>query len=92
MTHLESDKVTVNKTPEEIFNFLTDFNNFERLMPEQVTDWSSTKDECTFTVKGMATLGMKIKEAVPNSSIIIQDSGKAPFGFFLNSSIGSILI
>ena len=87
MTHLASDKVIVDKTPEELFNFLSDFNNFGHLMPEQISDWKSTRDECSFTIKGMASLGMHIKERTPHSSIVIEDSGKSPFRFLLRCSI-----
>jgi carbon monoxide dehydrogenase subunit G len=83
MTRLESDKVTINKPAAEIYNFLSDFNNFGHLMPEQVSDWKSTADECSFTIKGMASLGMKITEKSPNSFIKIARNGKAPFDFNL---------
>src|SRR5262249_49968806 len=63
------------------------FNNFGKLMPEQVVDWKSTPDECSFTIKGMATLGMRIKERIPTSSVVIEDTGKAPFRFMLRCSI-----
>jgi len=87
MTTLHSDCLTIAKTSKEVFDFLSDFNNFERLMPEQVTDWKSTHDECTFTIAGMATLGMRIKEKIPNSSIIVERNGPAPFDFTLTVSI-----
>ncbi len=87
MTRLESDKVVINKTAKEIFDFLSDFNNFEKMMPEQVTDWKSTTDECTFTIKGMATLGMKIIEKVPNSLVKVTKNGSAPFDFTLSCMI-----
>lgn len=83
MTTIESDKVTVNKSAKEVFEFLSDFNNYQRLMPDQVTDWKSTTDTCSFTIKGMASLGMKMKEKIPNTSIVIEKDGKAPFDFFL---------
>jgi carbon monoxide dehydrogenase subunit G len=87
MTRLQSDKVVVNKTAKEVFEFLSDFNNYKRLMPDQVTDWESTTDECSFTIKGMAALGMKMKEKTPNSSVVIERNGKAPFDFTLTCSI-----
>ncbi len=31
---LESDKVTVQKSQQELFNFLTDVENYEQIMPE----------------------------------------------------------
>src|SRR4051812_5483999 len=78
MTRLESNKVTVDKSAKEVFDFLSDFNNFRKLMPEQVVDWKSTADECTFTIKGMATLGMKIVEKIPDSFIRVVKKGSAP--------------
>lgn len=87
MTRLSSDKVTCPKNPEAIFNFLSDFNNFERLMPEQVTNWESTVDTCSFTIAGMATLGMRIQEKTPFSSIKVTREGKAPFDFNLTCTI-----
>jgi carbon monoxide dehydrogenase subunit G len=83
MTRIESDKAPVNKTPQEIFQFLSNFNNFQKLMPEQVTDWKSNDDECSFTIAGMASLGMKIEEKKPNEYIRVIRHGKAPFDFTL---------
>ncbi len=83
MTKLESDKVEINNSASTIFNYLSDFNNFEKLMPSQVTNWSSTSEECTFTINGMATIGMKIIEKTPFTKITITSHGKVPFEFKL---------
>jgi carbon monoxide dehydrogenase subunit G len=87
LTRLESDIVTVNKPAKEVFDFLSDFNNYKRLMPDQVVDWESTADQCSFTIKGMGTLGMKIKDRIPNTSVVIEKNGKAPFDFLLSANI-----
>ncbi|MBL0065409.1 MAG: SRPBCC family protein [Bacteroidetes bacterium] len=87
MTRIESDKVIVKKTQAEIYNFLSNFNNFQKLMPEQVTNWQSTEEECSFTIAGMASLGMKIIEKTPNSQIKVTRNGKAPFDFNLDCAI-----
>ena len=83
MTRIESDKTAINKSPKEIFEFLSDFNNFKKLMPEQVTNWESTEDECSFTIAGIATLGMKMAEKKPNDYIKVVRNGNAPFDFTL---------
>lgn len=83
MTRIESDKTVVSKSPEEVFSFLSNFNNFEKLMPEQVTNWKSSEDECSFTIAGMASLGMKIIEKQPNKFILVTRNGAAPFDFTL---------
>ncbi len=83
MTKIESEKVEIANSAEKIFNYLGDFNNFEKLMPAQVTNWKSTTDECSFTINGMATIGMKIIEKMPVSKITITSHGKVPFEFKL---------
>ena len=87
MTKLESEKVEVNYSKEVLFNFLSNFNNFQKLMPEQVTNWKSTEDECSFTISGMASIGMKIIEKIPHSEIKIRSNGKVPFHFNLSALI-----
>ena len=87
MTRIEGNAVPINKSAAEVFAFLSDFNNFKSLMPDQVVDWQSTPDECTFTIKGMATLGMKMIEKNPDTLIKITSNGKVPFNFFLSCHI-----
>ena len=86
MTRIESDKHKIDKSSEVIFNFLSDFNNFETLMPDKVVDWKSDSDSCSFTISGLASLGMRITEKTPNTFIKIVDEGKVPFkfDFFVN--------
>ena len=83
LTKLESDKVEIPNSSQNIFNSLSDFRNFEKLMPAQVTNWQATEDECTFTINGMANIGMKIIEKTPSSKISITSNGKVPFEFKL---------
>ncbi|MFM8432015.1 MAG: SRPBCC family protein [Bacteroidota bacterium] len=87
MTRIESEKVMVAKSAKEIYEFLSDFNNFEKLMPEQVTNWNSSTEECSFTVAGMASLGMKLIEKNPFSLIKAGKHGNAPFDFMLSCHI-----
>ena len=89
MTKIESDKVEVNSSAKNVFEFLADFNNFQKLMPAQVTNWTSTENECTFTISGMATIGMKIVDKTPNSVLKISSNGKVPFDFLLTVDIES---
>lgn len=87
LTVIESDKVEVNGSAEKVFNFLADLNNHEKLMPSQVSNWQSSTDECSYTLNGMATIGMKVTEKTPNSKIIIGSHGKVPFDFTLTTTI-----
>ncbi|MCK5838802.1 MAG: hypothetical protein KAG99_03090 [Bacteroidales bacterium] len=77
---IESDKVVINRPAPHIFDFLGDFNNFEKLVPDQVTDWGSSCDTCTFHVKG-AEISMKITERKPFTEITVVSDGKTPVDF-----------
>ncbi len=83
MTRIESDKSVMNKPDTAIFNFLSNFNNFQKLMPEQVTNWQSTENDCKFTIAGMATLGMKIDEKKPSEYLKVIRNETGPFDFTL---------
>jgi hypothetical protein len=87
---MESGVTPIDRPVSEVYNFLNDFNNFSHLMPEQVVNWQATSDNCSFEIKGLATLGMRIIERVPNSKIVMKSEGKLPFDFFLNANLTSI--
>ena len=48
--------VEINKPVSEVYNFLSDMNNHEQLMPDNIVNWTSTADETRFTIKNMAKL------------------------------------
>ncbi len=80
---IEGKKVNINASRKKVFEFLSDFNNYEKLMPEQIVNWKSDADSCSFTVKGMADLSLKFDEKKPYESINISPNGKVPFSFSL---------
>ena len=90
MTKISTDIVDIPKSQETIFNFLSDFNNYEKLMPSQVSDWKSTKDSCSFKLAGMAEVALKIESRTPHSKIhMVSDGGKLPFAFSLDALLVS---
>lgn len=78
MTIIQS-KVTVNKPVSEVYAFLADLNNHQQLMPENIYNWSSTKDEARFTIQNMAKLALKVSSRTENQEIVIVPSEEAPF-------------
>jgi len=87
---IESEIKSIDRPSAVIYNFLNDFTNFSRLMPEQVVNWQATSDTCSFEIKGLATLGLRIIERLPDSKIVMQSEGKLPFDFQLNSYINRV--
>ena len=90
MAEFKSNKVIINAKPEKVFSFLSDFNNFEKLLPEQVTNWQSTGENCSFTIKGMADLAMHISEKQEHSKIRYSSEGKSPFPFYMDTEFNEI--
>jgi len=81
MTRIESKERVISQNQSALFSFLCNFNNFENLMPEKVSNWTSTNETCYFNIAGIANLGMKITEKKQPSFIKIIDDGKVPFSF-----------
>jgi carbon monoxide dehydrogenase subunit G len=77
------DPQTLDTSKEQVFEYLSNFNNFEKLMPEQVTDWSSDENSCTFTIQGMTTLTLVYKTREPYHTIEVEPEGKTPIHFNL---------
>lgn len=83
MVKFESHIVEVKNANQKVFTFLSNMNNFEQLMPEQVINWKSTETTCSFTIKGMTDLSLSISEKIPYSKIVIIPGENAPFMFNL---------
>jgi len=81
---INGNPTTINATQNKVFEFLSDFNNFEQLMPEQVTNWKSDADTCTFTIQGMATISLKYTKKEANHLIVVKPEGKTPLDFDLS--------
>ena len=74
--NLESPKVTLDKSAEDTFNFLSDVKNFESLMPENISKFEVLEnDKFLFALKGMPEIILKKKEATPNSKIVLGAAG-----------------
>jgi carbon monoxide dehydrogenase subunit G len=79
MTTIESNSIQVNKPASVVYGFLADLNNHQQLMPDSIYNWSSTEDECKFTIQNMAKLELKVGERVADTSINIVPKGEVPF-------------
>ena len=89
MTNIEST-VTIERPVNEVFNFLADLNNHQQLMPENIYNWSSTKDEVRFTIQNMAKLALKVSSISQNKEIIVKPSEAAPFDLELKWTLNDL--
>ncbi|MGH2665218.1 SRPBCC family protein [Flavobacterium sp.] len=84
--NLESQKITVQKSAEYIFNELSQVKNFEKLMPDTIAKFEVLDENAfIFGLKGMPEIKLKMKEKVPTSKIILgAASDKLPFTLTAN--------
>lgn len=78
MTIIES-AVEINKPVTEVYAFLSNMNNHQRLMPENIYNWESTEDEARFTIQNMAKLAIAITNRIENQELTATPTEKAPF-------------
>ncbi|MBO6606262.1 SRPBCC family protein [Psychroserpens sp.] len=78
---LESPKATINKSAQSTFDFLSDVQNFEKLMPENISKFEVLEDDkFVFALKGMPEIVLKKKEAIaPNKIVLGAAGGKLDF-------------
>ena len=84
--NLNTPKITVKKTSEDLYHFLTDFKNFEQIMPENTDKFEITDDGFLFALKGMPTIKLKLNEKTPHSKIVL-GSASEQFPFTLTANI-----
>lgn len=84
MSKIESRIGMIKESEEKIYTFLSDFNNFRNIIPEdRVKNWESTGDTCNFNVEGIGPVGLRIIEKEPNKLIKITSIGKKPAPFIV---------
>jgi ribosome-associated toxin RatA of RatAB toxin-antitoxin module len=84
--NLESPKVTIGKSAQELFDLLSNVQNFEKLMPENIAKFEVIGDDAfIFGLKGMPEIKLKMKEKVaPNKIVLGAASDKLPFTLVAN--------
>lgn len=82
-TKIESKVGKINGSAERVYNFLSNFNNFSRLVPpDKVKDWEADESHCHFTIEGIGEAGLQIIEKEPFSLIKITGEEGSKLNFF----------
>ncbi|WPU92197.1 SRPBCC family protein [Mucilaginibacter sabulilitoris] len=84
-----TSNISINKPINEVYNFLADFNNHQKLMPENIQEWESTADEANFSIQNMAKLSLKVESRIPDEEIRIIPAAKPPFDLEIKWSLSS---
>jgi len=82
-----TSNTSINKPLHEVYSYLADFNNHQKLMPENIQEWVSTVDEASFSIPNMAKLSLKIESRIPDQEIRIVPAARPPFDLELKWSL-----
>ena len=84
----DSPKQIIEKSSQEVFDFLSDVKNFEKLMPENISKFEMlSEDKFIFALKGMPEIVLKKKEVIPPNKIVLGAAGgKLDFSLIGNIS------
>ena len=88
--HIESQKVTADKSQQEMFEFLTNAENYEQLMPESKEKFE-VRDEKTFVfgLKGMPVIKLQIRETT-EPELVVLGSTSDKLDFTLKAHISAL--
>ncbi|MFN0031822.1 MAG: hypothetical protein ACKVOR_06665 [Flavobacteriales bacterium] len=88
MTQIESKKVTVSASTESVFDFLSDMNNIQKLLPlDKITEWKSDEKSCSFKIQNAYTIGLNHMGGTPHSTVNYESAQGSPFAFTLNTQL-----
>ena len=78
---LNSKKIIVNKSAEDLCAFLSDVKNFEQLMPENISKFEIIENgKFVFALKGMPEIALELQEVVSPTKVKLGAmSDKIPF-------------
>lgn len=83
-----SEKHSTASSLKSIFEFLTDFKNFKDIMPEdKVENFEYDSQSCSFNIRGVTPLKVKLKDKQPYSLVVFESEGLAKFNFLLEAEL-----
>ena len=69
--NLETKKSVINKSQKDFFEFLSDLNNFEQIMPENTDKFEVDGESFLFSLKGMPEIRLVVHEKQEFDKIIL---------------------
>lgn len=83
-TKIESRVGKITASEERVFTLISDFSNLGSMIPaDQVKDFTSDVDSCSFTIDKVGKFGMRIIEREPFSVVKVASDETVPFKFNL---------
>ncbi|MDP3312174.1 SRPBCC family protein [Lutibacter sp.] len=87
--NLESKKTIINKSQKEFFEFLSNLENFEQLMPSNIDKFEVDGDSFKFSLKGMPEIRLVVKGKNEFNKIVL-GAASSKLNFTLTANIIAI--
>ena len=87
MLKLDSKTGKAKGSPEDVYNYISDFRNFAHLLPsDQLQNVEVTVDSLKFGINGLGNVGLKITGGNPFKQLVINaiEGSSADFTFWIN--------
>jgi hypothetical protein len=69
MTTFNSPEILINKKAKDFFNLISNLDNLKSLLPDEIEDFQSSGNTCSFRITGYPKLELEITEKNKFSSI-----------------------
>ena len=78
MKRFDSPADLSSRPASELYGMMSSFNELGKMMPDQIENWESTEDFCSFSIRNMAEISLRYQQRIPYNEVQIV-SEKAPF-------------
>lgn len=87
--NISGNRVVVEKSQKETFEFLSDLKNFEQLMPDSIQKFEVDGNSFLFGLQGMPEIRLVLKEQIEYSKIVL-GAASSKLDFELVANINEI--
>ena len=74
----KSDVIHLDAPAQQVYVLLSNLDNMQNLMPEQVINWQSNGTSCSFEIKGMTHIHLIIGQLIENKLVNINSGPGNP--------------
>mgnify|MGYP001050815377 CR=1 FL=1 len=83
MTSFNSETYSLSTSRTEVSQFLAEPSNLYEILPQdRIENWNVNGDQCSFKIKGLADIALKLESAT-NTEVIYASTSEKPFSFKL---------
>jgi hypothetical protein len=88
--NIKSEKVTVSKTQDGLYNYLLNLDNIQHILPQgKFSDWEGSEDKCSFKIQGYV-IALEKYDQTPSELIRLRTTKDSPIDFDLDISLKSL--